>query len=307
MKNKCRILSLVMACLISFYIAGCGSDDGDEPANNSPTVDTFVVPTEFNPGETLEFKIIAYDEDGDPLTYTWEVDAGKLNTTTGTTVKWTAPPDVESVKVTVYVSDGVTESVKRVKKSANKKFIPPDPIEEIVPDFEPPQINLIEPGRSAAGIRLGEPFKNVKKLHGDPDGPLGVDRHFSYWNPNKGLSGFVDDNSLVRSIFVRRPNKAKTAGRRGIGNTLKHVEEEFGNAEEEVPLIAGEKTHWYWKKGISFTFDVENKVIKIYIFKPHDAAAPGVAGAPLQQQQEMRKAAIEDLRRRETFSTQSVD
>ncbi len=303
MKNKYRILSLVMVCLISLYIAGCGSDD-DEPANNSPTVDTFIVPTEFNPGETLEFKIIAYDEDGDPLTYTWEVDAGKLSTTTGTTVKWTAPPDVESVKVTVYVSDGVTESIKRVKKSANKQFIPPDPIEEPVPDFEPPQINLIEPGRSAAGIRLGEPFKNVKELYGDPDGPLGVDRHFSYWDPDKGLSGFVDDNNLVSAIFVRRPNKAKTAGRRGIGNTLKQVEEEFGNAEEERALIAGEKTHWYRKKGISFTFDVENKVIRIYIFKPH-AAAPGVAGAP--RQQEMGRAAIEDLRRREAFSTQSGD
>lgn len=300
MKNKYRILSLVMACLISFYIAGCGSDDGDEPANNSPTVDIFVVPTEFNPGETLEFKIIAYDEDGDPLTYTWEVDAGKLNTTTGTTVKWTAPPDVESVKVTVYVSDGVTESVKRVKKSANKKFIPPDPIEEIVPDFEPPQINLIEPGRSAAGIRLGEPFKDVKKLHGDPDGPLGVDRHFSYWNSNKGLSGFVDDNHLVRSIFVSRPNKAKTVGRRGIGNTLKQVEEEFGEAQE-----IRKNDHWYWTRGIQFSYE-DDRVESIYVFRPI-GAAPGVAGAPLQQQQEMRKAAIEDLRRRETFSTQSVD
>ena len=306
MKNIYRILSLVMACLISLYIAGCGSDDGDEPANNSPTVDTFVVPTEFNPGDILEFKVIAYDEDGDPLTYTWEVDAGKLSTTTGTTVKWTAPSGVESVTVTVIVSDGMTKSTKRVKKIANLKFVPPDPIEEIVPDPDPPQINLIEPGRSAAGIRLGDPFKNVKELWGDPDGPLGVDRHFSYWEPDRGLSGFVDGIGLVDDIFLRRPNKAKTAGRRGIGNTLKQVEEEFGNAEEVKPHNAGEKTHWYWKKGISFRYDVDNKVISIHIFKPI-GAAPGVAGAPLQQQQELRKAAIEDLHRRETFSTQSGD
>ena len=103
MKNKYRILSLVMACLISFYIAGCGSDDSDEPANNSPTVDTFIVPTEFNPGDILEFKVLAYDEDGDPLTYTWTVSAGRLSSTTGVSVKWTAPPDVESVAVTVHV------------------------------------------------------------------------------------------------------------------------------------------------------------------------------------------------------------
>lgn len=299
MKNKYRLISLVMACLISLYIAGCGSDDSDEPANSSPIVDVFIVPTEFNPGETLEFKVSAYDEDGDTLTYTWEVDAGKLSTTTGTTVKWTAPPDVESVKVTVYVSDGVTQSVKRVKKSANKKFIPPDPIEELIPDPDPPQINLIVPGRSAAGIKLGDPFKNVKKLWGDPDGPFGVDRFFSYWEPNKGLSGFVDDNHNVRSVFVRRPNKAKTAGRRGIGNTLKQVEEEFGKAQE-----IKKNDHWYWKRGIQFSYNEDERVESIYIFRPI-GAAPGVAGAP--RQQEMRKAAIEALHYRETLTTQSED
>lgn len=267
MKNKYRILSLLMACLISFYIAGCGSDDSDEPDNNSPTVDTFVVPTEFNPGDILEFKVIAYDEDGDPLTYTWTVSAGKLSTTTGVSVKWTAPSDIESasVAVTVIVSDGVSKSTKRVKKIANLKFVPPDPIEEIVPD--PPQINLIVPGRSAAGIKLGEPFKKVRELYGDPDGPLGVNRLFTYWeNPNRGIAGFVDDNNLVTAVFLRRPNKAKTAGKRGIGNTLKQVEEEFGNAEQEDPLKAGVKTHWYWKRGISFDFDVDDKVIRIHIF-----------------------------------------
>ncbi|RKU11068.1 hypothetical protein C6501_13080 [Candidatus Poribacteria bacterium] len=298
MKNKYRILSLVMACLISFYIAGCGSDDSDEPDNNSPTVDTLVVPTEFNPGETLEFSVIAYDKDGDPLTYTWTVSAGKLSTTTGVSVKWTAPSDIESasVAVTVIVSDGFSKSTKRVKKIANLKFVPPDPIEEIVPD--PPQINLIVPGRSAAGIKLGDPFKNVRELYGEPDDPLGVDRWFSYWeNPNRGISGRVDGIGLVEHIFVRRPNKAKTAGRRGIGNTLKQVEEEFGNAEREDPLKAGVKTHWYWKRGISFDFNVDDKVTMIFIFKPH-AAAPGVAGAPSQHQQQMRNAAIEDLYRR---------
>ncbi|MDE0482204.1 MAG: hypothetical protein OXI67_06485 [Candidatus Poribacteria bacterium] len=304
MKNKYRILSFIAVYLITFYIAGCGSDDSDEPTNNSPTVDTFLVPTEFNPGETLEFKVIAFDEDGDPLDYTWTVSAGKLSSTTGTTVKWTAPPDIESVTVTVIVSDGVSKSTKRVKKSANKKFIPPDPIEEILPDPDPPQINLIVPGRSAAGIRLGDPFKNVEKVHGKPDGPLGVARRFSY--QDRGLSGYIDGIGLVEHIFVRRPNKAKTAGRRGIGNTLKQVEEEFGNAEREDPLKDGVKTHWYWKRGISFNFDVDDKVTMIFIFKPH-AAAPGAEGAPLQQQQEMRKAAIEALHYKETLTTQSED
>lgn len=307
MKNKYRILSLVMVCLTCFYIAGCGSDD-DEPTNSSPIVDAFIIPTEFNPGEILEFKVIAYDEDDDALTYAWTVNGGKLSSTDGTSVKWTAPSNVESVTVTVIVSDGVTKSTKRVKKIANLKFVPPDPIEETIPDPdpEPPEKNLIVPGRSAAGIKLGEPFKNVKQLYGDPDGPLGVDRHFSYWNPDLGLSGFVDGINLVENIFVRRPNKAETAGGNGMGSNLKRVEKELGNAEEEKPLIAGVKIHWYWKKGISFDFDADDEVTRIHIFKPI-GAAPGVAGAPLQHQQQVRKAAIEALHYRETLTTQSED
>ena len=308
MKSKFRILSLVLACLVSFYIVGCGSDDSDEPANHSPIVDNFIVPTEFNPGDILEFKAIAYDVDGDTLTYAWTVSAGKLSSTTGVSVKWIAPPDVESVKVTVIVSDGISKSTKRVKKTANLKFVPPDPIEETIPepDLEPPQMNLIMPGRRAAGIKLGDPFKSVKKLHGEPDGPLGVDRFFSFWEPNKGLAGFVDDNHHVSSVFVRRPNKSKTAGRNGIGSKLKRVEEELGKAEEEKPVIAGVKTHWYWKKGISFDFGFADEVTRIHIFNPI-GAAPGVAGAPLQQQEEMRRAAIEALHYKETLQTQSGD
>ncbi|MDE0635947.1 MAG: hypothetical protein OXI43_08895 [Candidatus Poribacteria bacterium] len=299
MKNKYRIVSLVMACLISFYIAGCGSDDSDEPDNNSPTVDTLVVPTEFNPGETLEFSVIAYDKDGDPLTYTWTVSAGKLSTTTGVSVKWTAPSEIElaSVAITVIVSDGFSKSTKRVKKIANLKFVPPDPIEEIVPD--PPQINLIVPGRSAAGIKLGDPFKNVRDLHGEPDDRPGADRIFVCLD--EGISGSVDGIGLVESISLFRPNKAKTAGRNGIGSALKRVEEEFGKAEE-----IKKNDHWFWKRGIQFTIDEDERVEDIYIFKPH-RAAPGVAGAPSQRQQQMRNAAIEDLYRRKTLASQSGD
>ncbi len=140
MKNIFRFLSFVIVNLCIFYIGGCGSDDSDdEPANSSPIVDSFIVPTEFSPGEIIEFRVIAYDKDGDPLNYIWEVDGGKLSATTGTNVKWTAPEDVESVKVTVYVSDGVGKSTKRVKRITNQKFIPPEPSVEITIDPDPPQ------------------------------------------------------------------------------------------------------------------------------------------------------------------------
>ena len=249
MKIKFRILSLIVPYLLSFCLFSCGSDDGViEPGNRSPVVDTFVVPTEFSPGEVIEFSVIAYDTDGDPLTFTWEADAGELSETIGTTVEWAAPEDAASVAVTVLVSDGISRATRRTKSIKNK------------------ELSLIVPGKGAAGIKLGDPFKNVEKLYGEPDNPLGVNRQFSYRKLNIGLSGFVDDENLVSDIFVARPNKAKTVGGNGIGSSLKHVEGELGNAEQINDDL---HLHWYWKKGISFEYDVDNKVTSIHIFNPH--------------------------------------
>ncbi len=307
MKNKYRILSFIVACLIIFYIAGCGSDDGDdEPSNSSPIVDAFIVPTQFSPGEIIEFRVLAYDNDGDPLTYTWEVDAGKLSATSGTKVEWTAPEDVESVRVTVYVSDGVTKSTKRVKKIANQKFIPLPPLD--IP-FDPtpnPPLNTIVPGKGAAGIKLGDPFKKVETVYGKPDNPPDKGGYFTYREQNVGLSGFVDGIDLVESLFLRHPHKAKTAGGNGVKSLLERVEKELGKAQEIDNNDFGGKRHWYWRRGIEFTYDEDEKVESIFIFKPI-GAAPGVAGAPLQHQQVIRKAAIEALRHKETLQTQSGD
>ncbi len=293
--------------MITFYIAGCGSNDGeDEPTNSPPIVNAFIIPTQFSPGEIIEFRVLAYDNDGDSLTYTWAVDSGKLSTTSGTKVKWTAPEDVESVRVTVYVSDGVTKSTKRVKKIVNQKFIPPTPLDIPFDPTPDPPLNSIVPGKGAAGIKLGDPFKKVEAVYGKPDNPPDKVGYFTYHEQNKGLSGFVDGIDLVESLFLRHPNKAKTAGGNGVKSALNRVEKELGKAQEVDNNDFGGKQHWYWKKGISFDFDVDNKVIRIHIFKPIGAALR-IAGAPLQQQQEMRQAALEALHYKETLSTQSED
>ncbi len=305
MKYKYCVLSFIAVCLITFYIAGCGSDEGeDEPTNSPPIVDAFIIPTQFSPGEIIEFRVLAYDNDGDTLTYTWAVDAGKLSATSGTKVKWTAPEDVESVRVTVYVSDGVTKSTKRVKKIANQKFIPPTPLDIPFDPTPDPPLNSIVPGKGAAGIKLGAPFKKVEALYGKPDDPPDKVGYFSYQEQNIGLSGFVDGIDLVEDLFLRHPHKAKTAGGNGVKSLLDRVEKELGKAQEVDNNDFGGKRHWYWRKGIEFTYDEDKRVESIYIFKPI-AAAPGVAGAP--RQQEMRKAAIEALHYRETLTTQSED
>lgn len=174
--------------------------------------------------------------------------------------------------------------------------------------FDPtpdPPLNSIVPGKGAVGIKLGDPFKKVEALYGKPDDPPDKIGFFSYQEQNKGLSGFVDGIDLVENLFLRRPILAKTAGGNGIRSPLDRVEKELGKAQEVDNNDFGGKRHWYWRRGIEFTYDEDERVESIFVFKPIAAAPRG--GASLQQQQEMRKAAIEDLRRRETLPTQSGD
>ena len=251
--------------------------------------------------------MIAHDEDGDTLSYTWEVD-GEILESTGISAKWTAPEDVESIKVTVHISDGISKTVKRVKTIINKEFIPPDPVDpsdgeiDTVPD---PPLNLIVPGKGAFGVKLGDPFKKVEAIHGDADGPIGVGRFFSYWDdPNIGFSGSVDGIGLVESLFLDRPNKAKTAGANGIGSALDSVKREFGNAQEIDEDDFGGIRNWYWKRGIEFTIDEDEKVESIYVFKPI-AGAPAGIGIQDQQDRAAQKNATNELLRRRTNQSSS--
>ncbi len=302
MRSQICFISMIIGCLLTFYIIGCGSDDEDtEPTNNPPTVDSFIVPEEFSPGDVLEFKVIAHDKDGDTLSYTWEVD-GKLLESTGTNAKWTATDGVESVKVTVHISDGVGQTIKRVKIITNKQFtepepvVPPDPENDIVPD---PPLDLIVPGIGAYGVKLGIPFKRVEALHGEPDSPIGADRVFTYWDPDKGFAGHVDGIGLVEDIFLSHPNRAKTAEGNGIGSTLDNVEREFGNAEEIDEDEFGGIRHWFLKRGIEFTVNEDERVLFIFVYKPI-AGAPDGVGIQDQQNADAQKNAAMELQRRRT-------
>lgn len=277
MKNHFCHFYLVMVCLLTLSIIGCGSDDEDaEPDNYPPTVDSFNIPKEYNPGDVLELSVVAHDKDGDPLSITWEVEAGKLNTTTGTNVKWTAPEDdIESIRITVYVDDGVSKTTKRVKRIANNEFIKPEPPEVIIDNIPDPPLNLIVPGKGAFGVSLGDPFKKVKEIHGDPDDRPGFDGLFTFWDPDLGFAGFIgnddnDNDDIVLFLFIDRPNKAKTAGRNGIGTKAEMLEDEFGKADELVNDNFGGIRHWYWKLGIEFTVNANERVDSIAIFPAID-------------------------------------
>ena len=130
------------------------------------------------------------------------------------------------------------------------------------------------PGEEAAGVKLGDTFDRVRALYGRPS--KRNSDFFAYWDPDIGVSGVFDGIGLVESLSIRKPNTAKTAGGVGIGNTLRRVEEEFGGAEK---IEEGGEVHWYWKKGIEFSYDADAKVKSISIFKPVGAAPAGFNGA----------------------------
>ena len=290
MSNKSVILTCLIACLFMFALNGCGSDVDDpseEPANNLPMVRKLSIPDQFVPGETFELQIMAHDPDGDILNYTWHVTAGKLDTTTAATVKWTAPNDVQSVTITVKINDTPTSAITRSKNVTYLSSRPTDP-----------QITRIIPGKRAAGIALGDPFDTVIALYGKQDDPIGQDGFFAYWDNNIGISGFVNDDKTVRSLFIRRPNKAKTDAGTGIGSTRKHVENEFGTAEE---IKNRDKDHWYWTKGIQFDYNDAFKVESIYIFEPieHVHAAPHLNPAQIQK---IKQIELERKRRYKTIT-----
>ena len=276
MHNKYVILTCIIGCLFMFAFSGCGSDTedlSDEPANNLPLVRKLTIPEEFEPGETIELQITAHDPDGDILSYTWRVSAGTLDATTGSTVKWTAPSDTRSVTITVQVNDGPDSSITRSRTVTYVIERPP----------EVPKLSII-PGNRAAGIHLGDPFNTVIALYGKQDDPIGQDGFFAYWDNNIGIYGFVNDDKTVSDLFIRRPNKSKTPNGIGIGSSLKQVEDEFGPAEE---IKDRDKNHWYWARGIQFTYDDEFKVESIYIFEP----IKGLQAAPVLEQAQQQQAA----------------
>ena len=351
---------IVILGVTLFVFLGCGDEDPMGSDNNPPVVDHLIVPEEVNPGASVELQVVAHDEDGDALTYVWDVEKGKLDSNTGPTVKWTVPSDTKAATVTVSVNDGANESVTNSKRVTIKLQNAAPVIEEIVvsdrvhavtsveleavvhdadkdtlnyiwevdkgildskstsaPTWTAPierglvnikltvddGINkpvtksasvliihgLVMPGVEAAGIKLGDTFDRVKAIYGRPSKFDAAKKLFLYWDPDFGVSGFLDGIDRVTDLFIKHPNQARTAGGVGIGSTLKRVEEEFGVAEE---IGEGGKEHWYWKKGITFDYDADAKVMLIYVFAPIGAAPGGFDDASQHEQVLEHRAAL---------------
>ena len=100
---------------------------------------------------------------------------------------------------------------------------------------EPVNVNLIVPGESAAGIKLGDEYSDVVELHGKSHEDFyEEDFSASKHNWNSGITVYVDDSNRVYRIEIRDPNKAMTAGGNKIGSKRDNVKVEFPRRADEA-------------------------------------------------------------------------
>jgi hypothetical protein len=112
MKKKLLILSIFL-----LIILGCKKEN-HPPVISSISVSSSVI----YPESTYTFECVANDPDGDNLIYNWTCTNGTLLSTSGKTVKWTAPERSGTAIISCEVRDGKGGS-DRMDKSVTIKPI----------------------------------------------------------------------------------------------------------------------------------------------------------------------------------------
>ena len=243
----------------SFIVSVFVSDGISEPTtrskqilvkapNKPPEITELRIPKKVSAGEISQLSLLAVDPNQDPLIFTWKIDDVVLEEGPKTEIEWQVPTQEGEVTIQVIVSDGIAPAVKRSNVVIVTRSL------------------LIVPGLRAGGITLGDSFKTIKDIYGEPNIFEKVDDlfFFAFWQPDQGISGFIDEQTeTVTATFVQSPNQAKTAAGNGVNSTLDSVEQEFGLVED----VRNNLEHWYWTKGIEF--DVRDQLVdQIFIFRP---------------------------------------
>ena len=277
-------LKSVLNLLVTFVVAGiifisCGEDEvgksGIDTSNTSPIINDFTVPTEANSGEEVILEVVAHDQEGDALTYTWEVSGGKLSSRNQETVIWIPPQEPrqlfgrfleKTIVVTVTVNDNISKPVYRSRQVKVRL------------------LNRIEPSEFVAGIMLEYPLSKVQILYGEAS----VDKKTDMWleGANDGFrKEFLEDNKakffayenlgiyfavagathVVIAIDIEAPNKSKTERGFGIGSSFDQISSELGPADK-IFQWKDNMWHYYEKKRIHILYNNNSIAQRMGIF-----------------------------------------
>jgi len=274
--------------LFTLILLTACSDDSPvttpEP-NKPPVIDRIVLPASVEANQTVTLQVLARDTDTDKLTIIWEASEGTVDKTV-----WTAPNRATQVVVSVHVSDRTNPTVTLTKnvtviKPSQPVEPPPTEIQPPTPTPEPPTPQPqptpepplpepkpdpikafqpgIQPGVGIAAIRVGATLAEVEAIHGKSEfRGEGVFRYEAL-----GISFAMTNNRVSTILLVADKLNLKTEGGLGIGSRRADVEREFGR-EERVSVIEGRLVFWHSAKGISFTYNQNDRVDRIIVFKP---------------------------------------
>jgi hypothetical protein len=94
----------IMLVLTIGGLVGLSCDKPSTP-NRAPTITSLVLPDSVGAGNDETLNCIASDPDSTALAYNWTCSSGLLQSTTGSTVVWTAPDSSGTATISVTVLD----------------------------------------------------------------------------------------------------------------------------------------------------------------------------------------------------------
>ncbi len=107
LKRPGRIALVIGATLMLSGPTGCGGDNPVSSGNRKPSIRELVaVPAVVPRGGTAQITTLASDDDDDPLTYSWTASSGTFSGANGPRVRWHAPMEPGTFRITGTVSDG---------------------------------------------------------------------------------------------------------------------------------------------------------------------------------------------------------
>ena len=125
MKKQVYIIAIIIAM---FLVEGCAKSSGDNGSdvNHLPKIFSVIAsPKVVEAGGQIKVDCLVSDEDGDFLTFSWQVSEGKISgSDIGSTIQWIAPMQAGEYTAQCSVSDSTPGVV--ISKEVAVRVTPPN-------------------------------------------------------------------------------------------------------------------------------------------------------------------------------------